>query len=450
MAGGTYRPRDWSPLAPSDPVPGDPQAIRDEARHMQDLAKSLRDQAHELKIIGHGEGLKGKYADKLRDKSNELEQHLREVAERYEHTHGYLSYWADELEGMQAESVRILRAAQATEDDTRAKAAHAQAAGHPPAAHPDPHDDPMQPHHRALQALTNHRDERAGYYARKIRSASDDIIKDSPWEHVEDVVGDVLNNKWVKLFFEIASWVVTIVGLIALVLTPAGWIMALVTALTIAIAAKDLVALATGNGSWFDVGMDILGFAGVGLAGKALKTLTKMRAVTKIAAKAAAGEEAAADVMNDSRNVLDRTYRITNSRTASRAEKAAARQTRNAIKAQAQRAAEAASRAEGRAPRPEVSKREAALYGGEEKPAQMAKDIRNMQTRFADNQAVQDASKHVGCWDVTAKAAFGVPAVADATDKIFGSSDVLIPDKWSYKPYTDMKDSFTVGFGSQW
>ncbi|MBV9026280.1 MAG: hypothetical protein JO362_21380, partial [Streptomycetaceae bacterium] len=448
MAGSTYRPRDWSPLAPSDPVPGDPQAIRDEVRHMQDLAKSLRDQAHELKIIGHGEGLKGKYADKLRDKSNELEKHLREVAERYEHTNGYLSSWADELEGMQAESVKILHAAQATEDDVKAKAAQAQAAGHPPAAHSDPHDDPMKPHHDALQALTDHRDERAAFYARKIKSASDDIIKDSAWEHFEDVVGDVLNNKWVKLFFEIASWVVTIVGLIALVLTPAGWIMALVTALTIAIAAKDILAAATGNGSWFDVGMDILSFVGVGLTGKALKTLTKMRAATKIAAKAAAGEEAAANVLNDSRNVLDRTYRITNSRTASKAEKAAARQIRNAIKAQARQAAEAASRAEGRAPRPEVSKWEAALYGGEEKPAQMAKDIRNMQARYGDSQAVQDASKHVGRWDAAARAAFVVPATADAFDKGLGSSDVVYPGKWSYKPYTGMKESFTAGIGS--
>src|SRR5690348_2921109 len=117
MAGGAYRPRDWSPLAPSDPVPGDPQAIRDEARHMRNLADSLCQQAHELKIIGHGEGLKGKYADKLRDKSNELEKHLREVAERYENTNGYVSSWADELEGMQAESIRILHAAQATEAD---------------------------------------------------------------------------------------------------------------------------------------------------------------------------------------------------------------------------------------------------------------------------------------------------------------------------------------------
>lgn len=449
MARSTYRPHDWSPLAPGDPVPGDPQAIRDEARHMKNLATSLRDQAHELRIIGHGEGLKGKYADKLRDRSNELDKRLREVAERYEHTTGHLSSWADELDDMQVESVKILHAAQATEDDTKAKAVQAQAAGHPPAARSNPHDDPMKPHRDALQALTDHRDQRAGYYAGKIKSACDDIIKDSTWERFEDAVGDALDNKWVKLFFEIASWVVTIVGIIALFVIPAAWLVGLVTALTIALAVKDVVAATTGNGSWFDVGMDILGFVGGRLAGKALKTLAKMRQAAKIAARAAAADKAAADVMADSRNVLARTYRITNNRSASRAAKAAARQTRNAIKAQAKQAAQAAARSEGRAPRPEVPKWEAALYGGEEKPAQMAKDVRDMQVRYPDSRAVQGAGKHVEAWDAAAKVAFMGPAAADLVDKGLGSSDA-VPAKPSSKAYDDWKDSFTAGIGSGW
>ncbi|MFD0210167.1 hypothetical protein ACFVH9_13785 [Streptomyces hirsutus] len=39
------RPVDWQPLCESDPVPGDPEEIRAEVKHMVSVAKKLRDQA---------------------------------------------------------------------------------------------------------------------------------------------------------------------------------------------------------------------------------------------------------------------------------------------------------------------------------------------------------------------------------------------------------------------
>ena len=42
---GRRRPADWHPLAEKDPIPGDPEDIRDEVRRMKDLASTLRDQA---------------------------------------------------------------------------------------------------------------------------------------------------------------------------------------------------------------------------------------------------------------------------------------------------------------------------------------------------------------------------------------------------------------------
>ncbi|UXY29161.1 hypothetical protein [Streptomyces sp. HUAS TT20] len=45
------RPRDWHPLADSDPVPGEPEEIRDEVKHMVQVAENLRAQANPLRGI---------------------------------------------------------------------------------------------------------------------------------------------------------------------------------------------------------------------------------------------------------------------------------------------------------------------------------------------------------------------------------------------------------------
>jgi predicted RNase H-like nuclease (RuvC/YqgF family) len=104
----TSRPRDWNPLAASDPVPGDAEEIRDEVTHMKNVASTLRDQASNLRKIKEDDELKGKYAGKLRDESEVLEKHLREVASRYERVHVHLSNWANDLVYYQGEADKVL------------------------------------------------------------------------------------------------------------------------------------------------------------------------------------------------------------------------------------------------------------------------------------------------------------------------------------------------------
>ncbi len=286
-----HRPRDWSPLADYDPVPGDPATIRDEVARMRRLALALRDQARELRTIAAGEDLKGKYATTLRDGASDLELRLRQTAERYEHVHGHLTGWATELEDFQATSLTLLRRA------------------HDTGPHRPP-DDPLQPLRQALTRLTEERDERASHYAGRIRRACDDVIKDSAWEEFGDGVDAVLNDKWVERFFEAASWVVAIVGIATLFFTPAGWLVDLALDLTLMIAAKDVLALSVGEGSWFDIGMDALGFLTMATGAVAITMLERVQDATKIEAEAAAVERAVTGVLGESRPAMERTYRL--------------------------------------------------------------------------------------------------------------------------------------------
>ena len=107
-------PRNWSPLAGSDPLPGQPETITDEARRLRDMATEMRSQISRLRAIGHDDD-KGLYADKLRTAASDLAGKLEKTVGRYQRVAGALSSWAPELDHAQTESLRALDKAQAAE-----------------------------------------------------------------------------------------------------------------------------------------------------------------------------------------------------------------------------------------------------------------------------------------------------------------------------------------------
>jgi len=218
---GRRRPRDWHPLAAADPVPGDPDAILDEVAHMRQVAAMLRAEAKDLRLIAQGQGLEGRYADALRDGARELEVHLRETAGRYERVYGELTGWAHELADLQTEADRVVRAAQAevasSFEDTDS-AGGAEGAG----------EDPVALYRASLAKLTAQRDERAAYYAARLRGDIDDTIKDSWWERCKDAVDDYQSA--ISLAVDVMSWVATGIAIAAITMTPAGWVAGLARA----------------------------------------------------------------------------------------------------------------------------------------------------------------------------------------------------------------------------
>ncbi|WP_405647089.1 putative T7SS-secreted protein [Streptomyces sp. NBC_00019] len=282
-ASSTTRPRDWQPLADSDPIPGDPEEIRDEVKHMRNVASSLRDQARDLRAIKDDNELKGKYAAKLREESEGLEKHLREVASRYERVHGHLSNWADDLELHQGEADKILAKAKKEQEEVEAeKKKQASSDGRDKSPAPD---DPFESYRKQLESLKGDRDNRADYYAGKIGDEIDDIIKDSWWEGVVD---------YVKVAIDVLSWAATIIGIVALFITPVGWVAMIATVATGLVMAGHLLLAVTGDGSWMDVAMDAFSLVTMGLGTKALKGLKGVQALTRKASTKAAGKAARA------------------------------------------------------------------------------------------------------------------------------------------------------------
>lgn len=81
------RPVNWAPLAGSDPIPGEPDAISGEARRLRDMAVEMRSQISRLRSIGHDDN-QGLYADRLRTAASDLAGKLEQAVGRYERVAG--------------------------------------------------------------------------------------------------------------------------------------------------------------------------------------------------------------------------------------------------------------------------------------------------------------------------------------------------------------------------
>lgn len=266
------RPVDWQPLCASDPVPGDPEEIRAEVKHMVSVAKKLRDQAKNLKAISDDETLKGKYVKTLRDESSTLEKHMREVAGRYERVHGHLTKWSNELEDFQSDADKLLHQAKVKQAEVEADKAKEPAPedkdvpqGSPSGT--SPFDDPLEPYRRTLDGLTGNRTTRASHYAGKIRDEIDDVIEDSWWDDVKGWVHDHADG--IKAVIDVLGWVATAAGFLALAIPGLNLLVLGIAALTIGL---RLLLVASGDASWTDVIFDVVGgllvVGGLGAAAK--------------------------------------------------------------------------------------------------------------------------------------------------------------------------------------
>ncbi|WP_435615044.1 hypothetical protein [Streptomyces coelicoflavus] len=266
------RPVDWQPLCESDPVPGDPEEIRAEVKHMVSVAKKLRDQAKNLKAISEDETLKGKYVKTLRDESSTLEKHMREVAGRYERVHGHLTKWSNELEDFQGDADKILRQAKAKQEEVEADNAKKSGSEDKGVPHTWPNgtspvDDPLQSYRTRLHTVTDDRDSRANHYAGKIRDEIDDVIEDSWWDDVKGFVHD--HADMIKAFIDILGWVATVAGFLALAIPFLNFVVLGIAVLTIGL---RLLLVASGDATWTDVIFDVVGgllvVGGLGAAAK--------------------------------------------------------------------------------------------------------------------------------------------------------------------------------------
>jgi hypothetical protein len=103
----------WQPLGlDSDPVPGDPAQITQEAQHLASVAAEITSQVAALRKIGSDGTEVGEHADKIRSQANSLAGQLDKLVGRYTKVSAALSGWVPELEQAQAMSLQALNQAE--------------------------------------------------------------------------------------------------------------------------------------------------------------------------------------------------------------------------------------------------------------------------------------------------------------------------------------------------
>jgi membrane protein implicated in regulation of membrane protease activity len=436
------RPKDWQPLAESDPVPGDPEEIRAEVKHMANMAKTLRAQAKDLIRIRDDNELKGKYAGKLREESGDLEKHLREVASRYERVHGFLSQWASELEDCQTDADKILTDAKREQEEHEAAKKKAEVNSDSPEKFSG--EDPLKDYRTRLKKVEAHRDERAAHYAKEIGDEIKDIINDSWWEGVVD---------YVKVAIDVLSWTATIIGLVALFITPVGWVAMVATVATALVMGGHLLLAITGDGSWMDVATDAFSLVTMGMGARALKGLKAVQKVMRKASAKEAGKAAraakGAENNNKINNAIKSADRQARKRTTSKRKRRGAERALQAAQKQKNAARNEARAAERNRELPDSNRRELAASGGDKEFARSYKDIQRMRASHPNSPEVLKAGQNAEVYRDRFRTAFGAGLTADLADKGLGTSDIW-PDKPYVEGYNETKEQFVMERGSGW
>jgi hypothetical protein len=277
----------WQPLGiDTDPVPGDPAAISQEAAHLASIVRTVNSQIAAMRKIASDNTEVGQHADKIRATALSLAGTLQTVATRYAKVSTALSAWVPELEEAQALSIRAL-------DQAEAPYARLSQAVAPPAGSDltAAQKQEIADYHASIQRAqaqlddaravltraTTLRDSQGDYYAAKISQASEDSLTDhggwfsdvvgfleDPFGYIDDAIRD-----WAWLLKDVCTVlevVAAVLAIIALFATGAGWLIA-AFAITFAALLGRTVLAATGNGSWMDVAWDSVALLTLGLGG---------------------------------------------------------------------------------------------------------------------------------------------------------------------------------------
>ena len=311
------RPTDWSPLAGSDPVPGDPDETERIATGYADTATALRDQAARLKALASDRSWDSEAGEQWRHQGREVAEKLGRVVSRYETAGNALRTYSGALRNAQALADRALTLAQDADRRQRSvrEAVRAenqrqaqQPPGTPPAdtSHLDRQADQatadLERAHRLLTSAVDARDTAADHAAASIQTITEeDGLNDGRFAGVGKVFSDAF--EWVdrnlKAITDIAGWVATIAGMLALAV---GWIPVIgqiaAAVLTAIAALASLVALigslvmaVQGRGSWLDVGINAFSLVTMGIGRAALTGVKVGARGARAAAQAGRTEE---------------------------------------------------------------------------------------------------------------------------------------------------------------
>jgi hypothetical protein len=351
------RPADWAPLAAADPVPGDPARLLAAARRHDDLAAELAQQAAVLQRLAAADGWDADAGRAFASTAREIGTQLDTARRRYSAVGEALRAYAPRLDQAQREADAALREAQAAQNTI----------------------DGAEALRRARTRMENairFKEGEARRAAAHIRAAvGDDGLKDSWWDKVKDWTSDRWdsfidwvheNAKVIKLITEIASWIATGIAVVAIALSfipvvnvVAGPLLLVAAGFTlISLIGNTMLAL-SGDGSWLDVGIDVIGLVTFGYGKVASKGIKASQQALKTQATRAARKDAAKVARQATRSAVPR-----GAAAGSRSTKAAATARRSAIRKAARRGAKRAVQENLQNARPTFKKAALTMDGG--------------------------------------------------------------------------------------
>lgn len=446
------RPTDWTPLAETDPVPGEPEEISRESKRLAEMAAEMRSQIQRLQAIGNDDTLVGQYADTLRTAATDLAGRLEKTDGRYHEVSGELRAWGPELEHAQDLSVRALHRAKEAEAQ-RASALAAMPETPPGGPPPTTAEMAAQRHaqaaldeaardlamaRRQLEEAVEFAQTHGKRHAERIRAATEDEIDDTLWSDFQDVVRD--NADWIK---EALKWIGRVglaLSVIALCFTGVGTIAVLAAGATAVSLLGHTALAASEKGSWTAVGLDVLALATFGAGKFAARGLRIARAMTRSAAAGGARSAARSGVLRRTfanRNVA---RSVLSSRTTTAAQRSQARTYLDETWAAVRREGDRAAREVIEEPLPTVTRKKVWKAGDNPAAARDYEDIIRLRNMFPGDEAVQHASRHAEAWRATSYGAY----TSDLAVTGGNAAKEIIED------VTERNSHFTKQRGSQW
>jgi hypothetical protein len=447
------RPRDWAPLADADPLPGDPEAILRESTRLRDLAEEMKAQISQLRRIGSDDSLVGEYAVTLRTASADLAGKLEQAVGRYERVSGHLRAWAPELLELQRQTLEpratAKEAAAIVSANTAMTAAPVAgvpgspeelAAGRARQAALLDAEALLQQARRRLDEVMTEAHRRGKYYADLIDDATDDDLKDGRWDNFKDWVDR--NKGWIKATVKALSYVATAVAVVAIFVPGVNLLALTAIGLTALVTAGHSVLAASGNGSWFDVGLDLFALATFGAGRFISMGIRNTSTATRTAASTYARHSARAASLRANNTIREAARRTLASRGASTSMRRGAQA---ALERTSRQAARAGTRAASEARHaPAATYVESVLAAGRTEARQI-NHTRRLITDFSGVQSLQQAGGQIDRLAYAGRGAWIAGAAVDSADK-------WLEDASESPGYESLKNhpAFHNEWGSSW
>jgi hypothetical protein len=297
----------------------------------------------------------------------------------------------------------------------------------------DPATEDLLAARKELATILAAATERDRYWGHKIGDAIDDKLADGFWDHVHSFVEH--HAEQLEQLTNQLGLLTSGLGLAAIWFPPL-----LLPTLVLAggIAATHTLMAAEGEGSWFDVGLDVAAMASFG-AGKALsKGLEGVVDATRGAAARAAGREAAEAVQSEGTAIREAAEGVLADPASSLAEQVDANTDIDLVERTADRAKESAIRDVLEAPEA-TARKVHEFFAGAKDDAHLINTAKRLAAGHKGDPAVEYAARNLRKLTWAGRSNFATAVTLDAGDKITN------PLSSSYRGFKD-RSKIAVGW----